>query len=81
MIFLNLFEKRTIMDTSNIGQLLLLILPIVIIEFGLMIYAVIDLAKKWKTRNLSPIAWLLIIILINLIGPILYLLLGRTDEE
>ncbi|MFA7243678.1 MAG: PLDc N-terminal domain-containing protein [Patescibacteria group bacterium] len=69
------------MDTTNVSQILLLALPIAIIELGLMVYAVVDLARKWKTKNLSPVAWLLIIILINIIGPILYLLIGRTDEE
>ena len=68
------------MQDANISQILILTAPIIIIELGLMIYAVIDLAKKWRTKNLSPLAWLLIIILFNLIGPILYLLIGRSEE-
>jgi hypothetical protein len=69
------------MQTQNVSQILLLALPVAIIELGLMIYCVVDLARRWKVKTLTPVVWLLLIIIINLIGPILYLLLGRSDEE
>ena len=60
---------------------ILLLLPLIIIQLGLLLFAVIDLAKKKKTKNLSPTAWILIICLVNTIGPVLYLILGRADES
>lgn len=68
------------MSDLNISlQLLLALIPFVIIQFALMIFALIHLLKRKKTRNLNVIAWLLIIVLVNIFGPILYLVIGRTD--
>ncbi len=58
---------------------LLLLIPIVIIELVLMVIALIDLVKQPRTRG-PKWAWVLIIVFINLIGPILYFILGRKDE-
>ena len=70
--------------TSDFGispsALILMIVPVALIQFALMITALLHMLKRNKTRNLSVIAWLLIIVLINLIGPIAYFLVGRTDD-
>ena len=60
-------------------QYLPLLIPIVIIEIVLMVIALIDLVKQPRTRG-PKWAWVLIIVFINLIGPILYFILGRKDE-
>jgi len=56
-----------------------LLLPLIIIQLGLWIFALIDVARKRRTRNLNPIIWVLIICFVNMIGPILYFVLGRSD--
>ena len=56
-----------------------LLLPLIIIQLGLWIFALIDIARKRKTRNLNPIIWILIICFVNMIGPILYFVFGRSD--
>jgi ABC-2 type transport system ATP-binding protein len=68
----------------NIGSfdpsILLLILPLVVVEFGLLILAVADLLKDdRRVRGGSKPMWALIIVLINFIGPILYFLVGREE--
>ena len=60
----------------------LLILPLAILQFALMIAAVISIVKKPVTGN-SKIIWLLIVLLISIIGPIIYFAIGsnKLDSE
>ena len=61
-----------------IKQWLPLLIPVVILEFGLMIAALIDLIKREKTKGPKWV-WILVIVLINLFGPIVYFLVGRDE--
>ena len=58
-----------------------LIWPLAILQLGVQIYAIVDLAKKGRTKNLSFVIWLLIILLGEILGAILYFLIGRAEEE
>lgn len=53
-----------------------LLSPLIIIQFGLAIYCIIDIARR-GVRNLNKIVWSAIVLFVNMLGPILYLLLGR----
>ena len=63
---------------NEISQILPLLIPIIIIELGLMIWALIDLTKQPATRG-PKWMWALIIILVNFIGPIIYFIIGREE--
>ncbi len=61
-------------------SLLLLIVPLVLLELGLIIYAVYDLLKQDRhVRGGSKAMWAIIILFLNGIGPLVYLLIGRVD--
>ena len=61
-------------------QLLLLITPIVLIQLGLIALALRDLVRpERQVRGDSKLMWGLIIVLVNLAGPILYFLVGRRE--
>lgn len=66
-------------EIQAIVKLLPLLIPLVIIQLGLMVVALWDLIKREQTRG-PKWFWVLVIILINFIGPIIYLVIGRTDE-
>lgn len=68
------------MDTST---LLLALLPLIIIELGLVIFALVDLARRnpRAVKGGKKWPWILIIVLVGTIGPILYLAIGRTESE
>ena len=68
-------------DLALIKDLLPLLIPIFLIELALLIVALLDLSKRQKVRGESKVVWVLIIIFINLIGPILYLVWGRHGGE
>jgi hypothetical protein len=62
-------------------QILLLLLPVIVIEIGLIIFALRDLLRPERTvRGESKLMWGLIICFISLVGPILYLTVGRHEE-
>lgn len=67
------------MENIDIGQLLLLLSPIIIIQLVLMIIALWDLIKREKTKGPKWL-WAVIILLVNFIGPIIYLVIGREEE-
>jgi hypothetical protein len=65
------------MDTKS---LLLFLSPIIVIELGLTIYALYDLSRpERKVKGDSKLVWTLVILLFNLIGPLLYLFIGREE--
>lgn len=61
-------------------EIIKLIWPIIVIQLALQIYCVVDVVKKKKTKNLSTTAWILIILLGEILGGIVYLLYGRAEE-
>ena len=62
-------------------QVLALLAPIVVIQLGLMLVALLDLERSERTvRGGNKVAWAVVIVFVNLVGPILYFLAGRTDE-
>lgn len=65
----------------NDGTLLLLVSPLIVIQFGLIIFALHDLIQPdRKVKGDSKLMWGIVICLISLIGPILYLTVGREER-
>ena len=61
-------------------QILALLAPIIVIQLGLMIAALLDLEhEERRVRGGSKIVWVLIIVFLNVIGPIVYFLAGREE--
>ena len=59
----------------------LLVLPIVIIELGLLIVALRDLLRpERRVRGESKLMWGLLIVFVGMLGPIVYLTIGREEE-
>ncbi len=63
---------------ENWNQWLPLLVPIVFLQLGLMIFALVDLVRRERTKG-PKWAWVLVIVLINFIGPIVYLVIGREE--
>lgn len=62
-------------------ELLPLIIPVIIIQMILIVYALIVLKNTQKVRGDSKLLWVLIIIFFNLIGPIVFLIYGRVEND
>lgn len=65
------------MDFESIPWML--ILPLVVIQLILILVAIIDLIRVSNTNGPKWL-WALIIVLGNLIGPIIYFIVGRRNE-
>jgi hypothetical protein len=64
----------------NQTQIILLLLPVIVIEIGLIVYALRDLIRpERRVRGDSKLMWGILIVVIGLLGPILYLAVGREE--
>jgi hypothetical protein len=62
-------------------QIIALVAPIVVIQLGLMIAALYDLEKDdRRVRGDSKLVWALVIVFINVLGPIVYFVAGREES-
>lgn len=64
---------------ADIAQYLPYLIPLFLLQVGLMVYALVDVIRRPTTRHLSRPVWFVIIILVNIIGPVTYLLVGRDE--
>ncbi len=53
-----------------------MLLPLIVVQFGLMLFSLVLIWTK-GVKNLTPIVWSVIVVAINLVGPILFFLFGR----
>jgi hypothetical protein len=68
-----------IMETMDtVRSLIPLLIPILILELGLIIFALRDLSRRERVNG-PKWMWVVIIVLLQLIGPILYFTVGRRD--
>ncbi len=67
-------------DFSDLQQILPLLLPLVLIQLGLLALGVWDWTHRQRFRYLNRWGWLAIIVLIGTFGPLVYLLLGREES-
>ncbi len=65
---------------STLTQYLPLLIPIVILELTLMITALVHILKHTTYKVGNRTLWILIVVFINIFGPIAYFVLGRGDE-
>ena len=62
-------------------QIIALLIPIVVIQLGLMIAALVDLERdERRVRGGSKLVWAVVIVFVNILGPILYFIAGREES-
>lgn len=64
----------------EIREILAAVWPLLALQFFIMIWALVDLIRRKSVKHLPKIGWVIIIVLINLFGPIAYLVFGRGEE-
>ena len=61
-------------------QIIALLVPIIVIQLGLMIAALVDLERgERRVRGGSKLVWAIVIVFVNVLGPIVYFVAGRED--
>jgi DMSO reductase anchor subunit len=56
-----------------------LLIPLIVIQLALMIVALADILRREKTRGPKWL-WVLIVVFGEMIGPILYFVVGREES-
>ena len=62
------------------GQLIALLVPLVVIQVSIQIFALRDLIKRRQVVGNNKWLWAAVILLGGLLGPLVYLLAGRKEE-
>lgn len=63
------------------SALLLVLLPIIILQLALQIAAILDLKKRKNVVGGNKLVWLLVIVLGELLGPVVYFVFARKEDE
>lgn len=56
-----------------------LLAPLIILQLILMVIALLDIRKRERVLGGNKLIWVFIIVIVNTIGPIVYLSIGRKD--
>ncbi len=67
------------MNLEEFTRFIPFLIPVALLQLVLMVVALIDLLRRESTRGPKWV-WLLVILFVNLFGPIVYLIFGREEE-
>lgn len=56
----------------------LMLLPLVALQLGLAIYCIRKIVRD-GVRNLSKPIWIVLVLFLNLVGPVLFMLAGQKE--
>lgn len=58
-----------------------IIIPYLLVTYGLAIFALVHVLKHRNYRFGNTLVWGLVVMLVQIIGPVLYFVIGRGEEE
>lgn len=59
---------------------IVLLIPLILIELGLIVIALRDLIKRKRVKGGNKVLWAILILVFGYIGPIVYFVLGREED-
>jgi|GEM_PF-281575 len=66
-------------SAGSVAEILKVIWPVIVLQFALAIWALVDLVRRDNVRYLPKVAWAVIVLFVNIVGPIVYLAFGRGE--
>lgn len=63
---------------DNLSELIPFLIPIILLQIGLIVIALKDMVGRERTNG-PKWAWVLVVLFVNIFGPIIYLLAGRDE--
>ena len=71
---------RTIRGMPDLGPILPVLIPLIVIQLALLILAIYDLFQEdRRVRWFAKPVWACIIVFVNIVGPLAYFFIGRED--
>ena len=64
---------------DKLMEMLPFLIPLIIVQYGLLGYAVYHILSHENYKRGNRTMWLIIAIVVNFVGPILYFLLGKEE--
>lgn len=61
----------------NVSELMPFLIPLIIFQLILMISALAMIVKQRRFKYLNRAAWVVIVVVFNIVGPVLYFVLER----
>lgn len=68
------------MEIQNILQYLPFLIPVILIELGLLVAALIHILRHTTYKIGNRVIWIVVSIFVGIIGPVLYFTIGKGDE-
>lgn len=56
------------------------LIPLIILQYGLAIYAIVHIIKHPNYKFGNRVMWIIVSLLISFIGPIVYFMFGKGDD-
>ena len=66
-------------DFSVLTPYIPFLIPVVVIQLGLLIAALIHILRHKTYKAGNRVLWIIIVVFVNIIGPILYFIIGKDD--
>jgi len=63
---------------NSLAKYLPLLIPIVVLQLALQIFALVDMARREKTKGPKWI-WVLVIVFGEILGSVIYFIFGREE--
>ncbi len=68
-------------EIESLAKVLPYLIPLGALIATLLAVALVDLIRRRHVTGGNKIVWALVIVLIQVIGPVIYLMAGRKEEE
>jgi len=68
-------------DFSEVMSLLPVLIPLILVQLGLMLAALIHACRAKSFKMGNKLIWILVILLVDIIGPVLYFAIGRGEPK
>lgn len=65
---------------DTFSEYLPVLLPLIMLQLILMITALVHILRHSTVRRGNKLLWIIVIVCVNIIGPILYFLVGKDEE-
>ena len=65
---------------EDLKEYLLFIIPLAALQLGLMIAALVSIFKHKEYKTGNRALWVVITLLVSMVGPILYFVLGKEED-
>ena len=73
-------RNEEIMNTAQFVEFLPIILPLIVAELALALVALVHVLRHPNYKFGNKAVWIVIVLLIQIIGPVIYFTLGRGEE-